>query len=58
MARHQVKADGCLLVRVELRPVERDHDLLALAHDEPHPQLEQTPQDDAVVAEQPVELLG
>ena len=58
MSRDHVQADRRLVVAVELGPVQSDDDLLAVAHHEAHPGLEQDPQLHPGVAQEPVDLLG
>jgi hypothetical protein len=57
MARDHRQHDGGLVVLVEIGPVERSRDLEPVADDERDPAREQVPGGNAVVAEQPVDLL-
>jgi hypothetical protein len=53
----QVACQRRVVVAVELGPVEREHDLLALCHDELRPRSKQRPHVDACIAKHPVGLL-
>jgi hypothetical protein len=55
--RDQVRGQRRVIVSVELGPVQRDHELLAVGDHERHPVREQRPHVDAVVAEHPIGLL-
>ena len=53
----QLRRQRHLVITIEVRPVERDHEFLTIADDELHPRREELPDVDAIVAQQPVHLL-
>ena len=57
MVGDEVQGQRRLIVRVEIGPVHGDDDRLALANDLGHPGREHVPHDDALIAQQPVDLL-
>jgi hypothetical protein len=56
MAGDEVQGERRLIVGVEIRPVHGDDDLLARADDFPDPVREHLPDDDAAIAQQPIDL--
>jgi hypothetical protein len=57
VAADEMQRKRCLVVGVEVGPVHRHHDLGARGDEVLHPGLEQIPDLDALIAEQPVDLL-
>jgi len=56
MASDEVQGERRLIVSVEIGPIHGDDDLLAWADDFPHPGREYLPDDDASIAQQPIDL--
>ena len=56
MAGDEVQGERRLIVGVEIGPVHGDDDPLARADDFPHPGREHLPDDDAAIAQQPIDL--
>ena len=56
MAVDEVQGERRLIVGVEIGPVHGDDDLLARADDFPDPEREHLPDDDAAIAQQPIDL--
>ena len=56
VASHQVQSERCLIVGIEIGPVHRNDDRLALADDVAGPWREEVTDHNALVAQQPVDL--
>src|SRR5271154_3354379 len=56
MASDEVQGERRRIVSVEIGPIHGDDDLLAWADDFPHPGREYLPDDDASIAQQPIDL--
>jgi hypothetical protein len=56
MASDEVQGERRLIVSVEIGPIHGDDDLLAWADDFPHPGREYLPDDNASMAQQPIDL--
>jgi hypothetical protein len=56
VAHHQAQSELGLIVGVEIGPIHRHHDRLALAYDLARPWREQVPYDDPGVAQQAIDL--